>query len=71
MLCEFLYRRIAFALIAGRDDNDEGLGLGTGLEKFVDQAGPDTEPEAAGEGSMVDNAVGARYTNLLAPVTST
>jgi hypothetical protein len=41
------------------------------LEKFVDQAGSDAEPEAAVKGSMVDNAVGVEYTYLLAPVTRT
>jgi hypothetical protein len=35
---EFLYRGIAFSLVACRDNEDKGLVLGTRQEKFVDQA---------------------------------
>jgi hypothetical protein len=35
---EFLNCRVAFPLVACRDDEDKRFGLGTRLEKFVDQA---------------------------------
>jgi hypothetical protein len=45
-------RRVAFALVACCDYEDEGFVLGTRLQKFVDQAGTDSEAETAATMSM-------------------
>lgn len=42
MALQFFDCRVAFLLVACRDDENEGLGLGTRLEKFIDQACTDT-----------------------------
>jgi hypothetical protein len=44
---QFFNCRVAFLLVACRNDEDEGLGLRTRLEKFVDQACTDTQSQAA------------------------
>jgi hypothetical protein len=41
VLLQVLDGRIAFSLVARRNNEDEGLGLRTRLEEFVDQSGSD------------------------------
>lgn len=41
VLLQVLDGRIAFSLVTRRNDEDEGLGLRTRLEEFVDQSGSD------------------------------
>jgi hypothetical protein len=39
VLLQVLDGRIAFSLVARRNDEDKGFGLGTRLEEFVNQSG--------------------------------
>jgi hypothetical protein len=47
VLLQFRNCSIAFSLVACCDDEDERLGLRARLEEFVDQAGSDTQAQAA------------------------
>jgi hypothetical protein len=71
VLFQLLDGRIAFALVACRDDEDEGFVLGARLQEFVNQPCSDTKPKATTGGSIKRAQAGNRYTNLLAPVTRT
>lgn len=52
MLLQLFDRRVAFPLVSSRDDEDEGLGLGAGFKKFIDQARSEAETQATTRGSV-------------------
>jgi hypothetical protein len=71
MIFQLLDCGIAFALVARCYYEDERFRLGARLEKFVDQAGANSEAEATATRSMNVVEDGMRTTHLLAPVTRT
>ena len=68
---QFFDCSVAFALVARRDNEDEGFGLGSGLEEFVDQTRSDSEAQATVALSIDSTETWYRSTNLFAPVTRT
>jgi len=71
VLFEFRDGRITFPLVARGDDEDERFGLGTRLEKFIDQAKSNAQPQATGNWSIACHTVLQKHSYLFAPVTRT